>query len=525
MKKDIAISIISAVFLVGCGSGGSSTSPSTPPTTSQAQFVDSPISNLDYTLNSSIQNNVTDNEGTFYYTSADKNITFKVGEMVLGTVKLPLKSNKVLPSELIGIDANNTTNENLIKIIRFLQSLDDDGDVNNGIQITDTQKDDINNLLDTNTSYNKNFIDNNISIINNLVTAAGKNLILEKMARNNYAKTLEKYGYTPTKMPFITVWEVSGDDKNITIPINPKYAGDYNYTVEWNDGNISKDVNDSLTHTYANDGNYTVKISGKFPAIFLNNDGKTVYDADYYDYIGNADRLMDVKKWGDIEWKSFEAAFAGAGNLKITSIDTPNLKNVKDMNLTFADCQHLNSNIDNWNVSNITGMRAMFSQATSFNQPLNNWNVSNVTDMVWMFNGAKSFNQPLNNWDVSNVTDMNRMFGGATSFNQPLNNWDVSNVTYMNGMFFQAKSFNQPLNNWDVSNVTDMEWMFGGATSFNQPLNNWNVSNVIGMGGMFNNAKSFDQNISMWDVSNVTYHSNFATSSPIDGTDKVPNFK
>ena len=303
--------------------------------------------------------------------------------------------------------------------------------------------------------------------------------------------------FTSTKKPFITVWKVNSDDKNITIPINPNYAGDYNYTVNWGDGSISKNIHTSITHTYVGDGNYTVKINGVFPAIYLNNGGQGLISP-YY--IGNPDKLIEIKQWGDIKWKSFNRAFAGAHDLKITATDTPNLKNVTDMSEAF---EFVNTNtfnhINDWNVSNVTDMSWMFHGAIKFNQSLDNWDVSNVTNMIWMFTDATSFNQPLDNWDVSNVTDMNTMFANATSFNQPLNNWDVSNVTNMSAMFFYATSFNQPLNDWDVSNVTNMNQMFDGATSFNQDISNWKL----------------------FDVS----HKNFAGDGcPINNTSKMPIF-
>ena len=309
---------------------------------------------------------------------------------------------------------------------------------------------------------------------------------------------------TSTKKPFITVWDVNSNSnkKNITIPINSNYTSDYDYTVNWGDGSISKNVDKSITHTYAKDGNYTVKINGVFPAIYLNNGGHGLYTLHYN---GNANKLIEIKQWGGIKWKSFENAFAGAQDLKITATDTPNLKNVKNMSGAFAfDDTNTFNNINNWNVTNVTNMSKMFDDVTSFNQPLNDWNVTNVTNMSAMFRGATSFNQPLNNWDVSNVTDMGEMFRGATSFNQPLNNWDVSNVTDMGEMFAGATSFNQPLNNWNVSSVTSIAAMFRGATSFNQPLNNWDVSNVTHMNQMFQGATSFNQPLNNWDVSNVT---------------------
>ncbi|WP_457605988.1 BspA family leucine-rich repeat surface protein [Nitratifractor sp.] len=549
MRKTVLSAIACSVIFTACGGSGSS-NPIQNQNDSQdgAQVLDSQVANLDY--ETPFESGVTDEDGYFEFSPEDKNVTFKIGEMKIATFELSkLKPDKkIFVGELLGLDRNDTTDQNLINLLRFLQTLDSDNNPDNGIQITDEVKYKINDLIDSNDTVKVDFFDNNLTVLENIAKDLNKTLVLERTARSHYAKTLEKYGYTPTKMPFITVWEVGGDDKSITIPINPDYAGEYNYTVDWGDGNVSKYVDGNATHTYANDGNYTVKITGDFPVIYLNNDGEDDF-FNKYDYVGNADKLIDIKKWGDIEWKSFKKAFAGDNSLqKISATDTPNLKNVNEMSYAFAGCTKFNSDINDWNVSNVTDMSWLFGNAKKFNQPLNNWDVSNVTNMSYMFFYTSfnqplnnwdvsnvtdmsgmflytSFNQPLNNWDVSNVTDMSGMFDGAGKFNQPLNNWDVSNVTTMERMFSFTMNFNQPLNNWDVSNVTNMKEMFEFAYSFNQPLDEWNVSNVKNMHSMFLVAKSFDQNISMWDVTNVIDYDYFAESCPIDGTDKMPHFK
>ena len=100
---------------------------------------------------------------------------------------------------------------------------------------------------------------------------------------------------------------------------------------------------------------------------------------------------------------------------------------------------------------------------------------------------------------TSAITDMSYLFAGNTTFNQPLNDWDVSNVTNLNGIFQDA-------------------------TAFNQPLDLWNTSNVNVFSFLFFNATSFDQDISSWDTNSASYTpSNFATNSPIDGTNKIPS--
>jgi len=124
------------------------------------------------------------------------------------------------------------------------------------------------------------------------------------------------------------------------------------------------------------------------------------------------------------------------------------------------------------------------------------------------------------------IKNFGQTFYGATKFNDPnVSNWYIrqtGNVS-MNGMFANTDSFNQPLN-WDVSYVGDMSSMFENAKSFNQDISEWDTSNTYNMEQMFRNAKSFNQNISDWNVNNVTKFNNFSTGSPIEGTNKIPNF-
>jgi surface protein len=296
--------------------------------------------------------------------------------------------------------------------------------------------------MDLTGSIKESLIDNDEEVLEYLVTKSGKKLIGRKVARINYINSLSSYGVEPEKLPFITVWEINESVKKVVIPINSKYIGEYNYTVDWGDGNIDKDVNDTISHEYEKEGNYTVKISGSYPA-FQSTQGS---------WGVQTTNILEVKSWGDINWKSFEGAFAGT-HVLITATDTPYLKNVKSL-------------------------ANMFSKV----------------------NGKIFDNDSIVRWKLSEDTNLSGMFSFATSFNQPLNDWDVSSVTDMSGMFNSASSFNQPLDKWYVSNVTNMRYMFCYA-------------------------KSFDQNISMWNVSNVTDYSDFATGSPIDGTDKMPKFK
>jgi uncharacterized repeat protein (TIGR01451 family) len=296
------------------------------------------------------------------------------------------------------------------------------------------------------------------------------------------------------QQPFITTWEVGGTDLSIRIPANTNDYN-YNYSIDFGDGNVLNNQTNDVIYTYANPGIYSVSISGNYPhfyALETNNIGT------------NNDKLRSVEQWGDIQWQSMFASFFECENVVINATDAPDLSQVTDMRRMFEGATNFNQNINHWDTSTITDMSAMFKNAHNFNQSLNDWDVSNVVDMSEMFYFNIDFNQPLNNWDVSSVVEMEDMFYKTYFFNQNLNNWDVSSVVNMRGMFEDAIAFNSPLNNWNVSNVNTMREMFDGAINFDQPLSNWDVSNVTTMKEMFYNANSFNQPIGNWNITSLT---------------------
>ena len=350
-------------------------------------------------------------------------------------------------------------------------------------------------------------------------TNPGRNTLLR-----NYNWTINDGGpAAPSPTAFTATWNTSntsgGSSANnqVRLPLVP--GGTYNFVAHWGDGTtdtITSWNQAEATHTYATPGTYTVALDGTVRGFRFANGGDLL-------------KILNVSRWGNVNFGNDGAYFWGASNLTATATDAPDLAGTTQLWFMFSGASAFNGAIGNWDVSDAVNMQGMFSTAASFNQPLNNWDVSNVTDMSSMFLNATSFNQPLNNWDVSNVvstasmfrnasafngalgdwetnslTDMTWMFMSASAFNQPIGDWDVSRITNMNQLFVGASSFNQPLNNWDVSNVTNMDVMFSNAAAFNQPLNNWNVGNVTSMDSMFMSAAAFNQSIDNWDVSKVT---------------------
>lgn len=293
---------------------------------------------------------------------------------------------------------------------------------------------------------------------------------------------------------FVTTWKTDNpgfsDDDQIKIGTS---IGNYNYIIDWGDGQINTNVQGDITHTYATPGTYTIKIIGEFPQIL---------------FAANTDenKILSIESWGDIEWRSMNNAFFNCINLVSNASDTPDLSQVTDTSFMFLNARSFNQDISEWDMSSVTDMSYMFSRASAFNQNINTWNVSSVTNMNFMFFNADVFNQDLSEWDVQQVTDMSFMFSNALAFNQDLNAWNVAKVTNMSGMF-RDSGFNQDLSLWNVSLVTNMSSMFVFAEDFDQDISTWDISSVTDMSNMFDGVTlsltNYDALLVAWSAQSV----------------------
>lgn len=114
-----------AILVSACGGGGGSAAP----VTKIGVFADSRVEGLTYVIGAKTAQ--TDASGQFTYEEG-QTITFKVGGIVLGSATA---SAFMSPVSLVSgaTDESNTTVTNIAK---FLQTIDDDNDPNNGIQLT-----------------------------------------------------------------------------------------------------------------------------------------------------------------------------------------------------------------------------------------------------------------------------------------------------------------------------------------------------------------------------------------------------
>jgi hypothetical protein len=159
---------------------------------------------------------------------------------------------------------------------------------------------------------------------------------------------------------------------------------------------------------------------------------------------GDRNKIVDIKQWGNILWRSMDRAFFGCFNLSVSATDSPDLRNCTTLQQMFQDAKNANPATENWDVSNIRDFSSMFYDS-GFNNIVNNWNTSSGIEMKNIFIGTP-FNQPLNNWDVSNVTDMKNMFLNASSFNQDLSEWCVTNIAS------EPSNFDTGANSWVLPN-------------------------------------------------------------------------
>ncbi len=194
LKAKLRLSLLSLFSLVfiACGGGGGGSSGSVASSTkSDTSIHDSAVQGLDYILKSKniiTQEGVTKAGGIFAYASSDESVTFKLATLDLGTFDFhKMKADKkILVGEVLGLERTNTTNKELIKILRVLQTLDDNSD-EDIIHINNDIKDSIKEYMPNTTSIKDLDIEKLRELVKKVST---KDLISELLAVNHYQKTI-----------------------------------------------------------------------------------------------------------------------------------------------------------------------------------------------------------------------------------------------------------------------------------------------------------------------------------------------
>ena len=185
-------------------------------------FLDSAVQGVDY-YRHGIKRGTTDSEGKFTYRSRDDNITFKIGKLILkeNFSMAETIDNKVIPSDLVGVARTNISNDEVIKILQILQSLDDDGNPNNGIKITN----------DIALRFTEN-IKIESQTINEIVGKTRKTVVSKEKAKNHFKKTLRARFNLNVGLIFTSNTAFSVKE-NEAITITLKAADDNNSTITY----------------------------------------------------------------------------------------------------------------------------------------------------------------------------------------------------------------------------------------------------------------------------------------------------
>jgi len=190
------------LFFIGCG-GGSEAEQTTIIPLKKGYIYDSPIAGLDYECGDIA--GVTTESGMFECRTFP--VVFKVGKLEIGTINSIPSDKKVYPQDLLNKKRTNFTDSKVIELTRFLQSLDDNGDIKTNIKITPsikkrfTKEQTLSSLSQT---KQKELIEN-----------IGKTYVTEEEAISHLKERLEKLvsiGLTPAE----TTLRV-GDTKTLTI--------------------------------------------------------------------------------------------------------------------------------------------------------------------------------------------------------------------------------------------------------------------------------------------------------------------
>lgn len=128
-----------AVALTACGGGGSSSGGSSNPPTSSGDtetgvFTDSAVAGINYQTSPGNKSGKTNALGEYNYVEGDT-VTFSIGDTALPAVTA---TGRVTPADMA--DGNDA--DVVINVLRLLQTLDDDGNPDNGITISQQTLDD-----------------------------------------------------------------------------------------------------------------------------------------------------------------------------------------------------------------------------------------------------------------------------------------------------------------------------------------------------------------------------------------------
>ena len=187
-----------SLIVFGCGSDSSSSNSgeTTTVTAKQGVLIDSVLIGVDY--EGPTYSGVTDENGHFDYLEGEI-VTFSIGDLAIGS---STGKDYVTPLDLVP-GATDVTDPTVTNICKLLQVLDEDGDLSNGIHITDAIKDivsdaDLDFDADTDEFENDPDVQGLLDDLNDadVFTGGDRDLPTDQEAQDHLQDTLDEFPIT-----------------------------------------------------------------------------------------------------------------------------------------------------------------------------------------------------------------------------------------------------------------------------------------------------------------------------------------
>ena len=224
IRKYLIGSALGALLLAGCGGGSSDTVVST-----TGYLVDSAVANIDYDcITDGDYNKTTDVDGAFTCKNMNQ-VRFRLNHLVLGDISALPADGYVFPQDIVGVARDQIENEEVTAMAQLLQSLDEDSNLTNGIQISEEAK---RALLE-----DENFTAPNLD---DYAYRAAIHVRTQTEAQEHLRETLQE----------IVLNAGNGFDLSLYPESNLTDAQKYTIAFMWNEEKLAKDIYLALNSIY-----------------------------------------------------------------------------------------------------------------------------------------------------------------------------------------------------------------------------------------------------------------------------------
>ncbi|MBD3755844.1 MAG: choice-of-anchor K domain-containing protein, partial [Gammaproteobacteria bacterium] len=271
-----------------------------------AQLVDGIVEGLAYVTSSGVSG-LTDEAGAFSYREGDS-VTFMVGNVVIGTASAEdLSAGQVFLQDLADVSRSDLNDEYVENMAVFLQSLDADGNADNGITITPEVLAKFEGVsLDLRTASEAE--------VKAAIEAAGQNYVTEEEAMAHVQRMLEQHGGQ-------TEFDAHVDDSIVTAILAHEAIEGLHY--ETTSGFSGELVNGAFTFDEADTINLYAgeQLVASFAAESVGNDGVITFDeAGFNITMNELNELLNPQAEEDTVEFDAESAETSTAQVSVASV-------------------------------------------------------------------------------------------------------------------------------------------------------------------------------------------------------------